>query len=81
MVLKPELPDDLERVASRSLLDEVFTVRRIDDGLLDVLDGGPRETVAEETFSDVLRRAREVLSRGGESATLIASLALTAAER
>lgn len=49
-------------MASRSLLDEVLTVRRIDCGLLDEEDeGGPRETVAVATFSETVRRGRDGL--------------------
>ena len=65
-------------MASRSLLDEVLTVRRIDWGLLDLSDEGPRETVAIEMFSDTVRRGRATLS---DAASVIASAAFTAAER
>ena len=42
--------------------------------------GGPRETVAMDTFSDAVRRGRDdgILS---ETASVIASAALAAAER
>jgi len=62
------------------LLEDVFTVRRMDWGLRDEVVGGPRETVAMETFSDAVRRGRddEILS---DAASVIASAALTAAER
>ena len=55
-----------------------MTVSRIDWGLLDWADAGPRETVAIEMFSDAVRRGRDTLS---EAASVIASAAFTAAER
>lgn len=49
----------LDRVASRNLLDEVLTVKRIDSGLLEVAGAGPRDTEADE--SPVVRRGRDIL--------------------
>lgn len=61
LALVPEFPDELDRVASLNLLDEVLTVRRIEVGLFEE-SVGPRETVAMETFSEAVRRGRELLS-------------------
>lgn len=68
-------------MASRSLLDDVLTVKRIDWGLLDEADGGPRDTVAIETVSETVRRGRGILSEELSVLAVIASAAFTAAER
>ena len=62
-------------MASRSLLDDVLTVRRMDCG---DRDDGPRETVAVEAFSEAVRRDRDVLPG---ATSIKAPAALTAAER
>jgi hypothetical protein len=60
-----------------------LTVKRIDSGLFDATDGGPRETVAVDTFSEaVARRDRGIfLSFLSAAVSAIASLAFVAAER
>lgn len=72
---------ELKRVASRSLLAEVLTVKRIDCGLIDAGAGGPRETVAVALDSRVVRRDRCGLDGGGDASSAMAWAALTAAER
>ena len=70
----------LDRVASRNLLDDVLTVKRIDSGLLDWGGAGPRDTVADEAGSAFVRRDRDDLGDGC-SETIITSLAFAAADR
>ena len=71
------LPIEAARVASRSLLDEVLTVKRIDGGFLVELVGGPRETVAVDIFSEAVR-PRDLVEEG---VSVYAPDGLTTADR
>lgn len=52
-------------MASRNLLDDVLTVKRMDCGLREELGAGPRDTVAIDRLdSEAVRRGRDILCEG-----------------